>query len=355
MPYGVAFVGWLLAAVLGGYARMALGPGGVIAMGAMLQFIAQVLRFWVPPFGLFSVTFFVLALGQALQEPQANTFVAGLESAHRWLGLIHGCYATGGLVGPLLAATIGTAIPSHWAYFYFVPMAIGALNLALCSYAFRDETSLYKRKALQRAELRQRHASTALVELQATLKQKPVWMLSIFFFLYLGAAITAGGWVVEYLVVVRDGRLSRVGYISSAFYGGLAAGRFILAEPVHRLGEKRMFLACAVLSLALQIVFWRVPNIVVDAVTVSLLGFVLGPAFATGVSVGSKLIPAELQPSGLAMIFVMAQAGGAIFPAITGVVAAGAGVATLQPILLGLLVAMSVSWMLVPDPRKRLV
>lgn len=89
-----------------------------------------------------------------------------------------------------------------------------------------------------------------------------------------------------------------------------------------------------------------------DAVTVSFMGFLLGPAFATGMSVGSKLIPAELQPSGLAMIFVMAQAGGAIFPAITGVVAAGAGVGTLQPILVALLAAMAVSWTLVPDPRK---
>jgi len=48
----------------------------------------------------------------------------------------------------------------------------------------------------------------------------------------------------------------------------------------------------------------------------------------------------------------MAQAGGSIFPAITGVVATRAGVQTLQPILVGLLAAMGVSWMLVPDPRK---
>ena len=125
------------------------------------------------------------------------------------------------------------------------------------------------------------------------------------------------------------------------------------------------------------------------------MGFLLGPAFATGVSVGSKLIPVELQPSGLgawkvltpsccycfidyavAMIFVMAQAGGkkstaicpvvmfetfadpnirklgAIFPAITGVIASSAGVGTLQPILAGLLFAMAISWMLVPDPKK---
>jgi fucose permease len=137
------------------------------------------------------------------------------------------------------------------------------------------------------------------VELLATVKQKAVWLLSFFYFLYIGTAITLGGWVVEYLHVVRNGSLSRVGYISAAFAGGTALGRFLLAEPTFRFGEKRMLLLYGILSLALQIIFWRVPNIPVDSVMVSLIGFLLGPSFATGISVASKLIPTELRPSGL--------------------------------------------------------
>ena len=49
----------------------------------------------------------------------------------------------------------------------------------------------------------------------------------------------------------------------------------------------------------------------------------------------------------------MAQAGGALFPAVTGVISAKAGVGTLQPILVGLLAAMAVAWFIVPDPRKK--
>ncbi|OTA16343.1 hypothetical protein BTJ68_15145 [Hortaea werneckii EXF-2000] len=323
IPYGVGFVGWLAIAVFGGYIRMKTGTGR-----------AQLLRFWVPPFGLFSMTFFLVALGQALQDSQANTFVAGLKNAHRYLGLIHGCYAIGGLVGPLMAAAIASNLDGQWAAFYYVPLGIGAVNLALCFYAFRDEAS------------EQRHSTTALVELRATLKLRPVWLLSVFFFLYLGAAITIGGWVVEFLVEVRDGNLSNIAYIASAFYGGLAAGRFLLAEPTFRLGEWRTFLAYVVVALTLEIVFWQVANVAVDAVMVSFIGFLLGPAFATGVSVGSQLIPSELQASGLAMIFVVAQAG--------GVIASKAGVGTLQPIVVGLLAATLVSWALVPNPRRKI-
>lgn len=55
----------------------------------------------------------------------------------------------------------------------------------------------------------------------------------------------------------------------------------------------------------------------------------------------------------IGLIFVVAQAGAAIFPAITGVIAVKAGVGTLQPVLIGLLVAMGLSWALVPKVQKR--
>lgn len=252
-------------------------------------------------------------------------------------------------------------------------MSIGIINITLCIYAFRDETPLYRRikHGHRREPAGVQRATAARVELVATLKLKAVWLLSLFYFLYIGTAITAGGWVVEYLHVVRKGSLSQVGYISAAFAGGTALGRFVLVEPTFRLGEKRMLLLYVILCLGLQIVFWRVPNIAVDSVMISLIGFLLGPAFATGVSVASKLIPTELRSSGLgnlshsksfqvfvltaflALIFVLAQAGGAIFPAVTGVISAQAGVATLQPMLVGLLAAMVVAWFIVPDPRKK--
>ncbi|KAK6435486.1 hypothetical protein LTR95_008332 [Oleoguttula sp. CCFEE 5521] len=345
--YLAAFLGWLFAALLNSYARLRIGDGGLIIAGAALQVIAQLFRFWIPPFGVFAVTFGIVALGQGTQEPSANTFVSGVTGSHRWLGAVHGCYALGGLCGPLIA----TAIASHgnWATFYYVPTGIGALNLALCGYAFRDQVVWGKVSGDQSST---RQSKTALRELSATVKQKSVWQLSLFFFLYLGACITAGGWVVEFLVVVRDGDLASVGYVAAAFNGGTALGRFVLAEPTYRWGEKRMLTIYGIASVALELVFWLVPNIVVNAVMVCIMGFVLGPFFATGISVGSKIIPTELQASGLAMIFVMAQAGGAGFPALTGIISGHVGVQALQPMLVALLSLMVISWLFVPNPRK---
>lgn len=112
------------------------------------------------------------------------------------------------------------------------------------------------------------------------------------------------GWVVEYLVQVRDANVSDMGYVQVGFAGGTFLGRALLAEPTKRLGERRMIFIYAVLCLGLELLFWLVPNIVAAAVAIALFGFFSGPFFATGVSLGSQILPKEIRSSGLGESFV---------------------------------------------------
>lgn len=107
------------------------------------------------------------------------------------------------------------------------------------------------------------------------------------------------GWVVEYLVTVRQGDIAAMGYVSTGFGAGMTLSRLLLAEPTHRFGERRMVFGYIAISIGLQLVFWLVPNIVASAVAVSLMGFFLGPLFATGMSVASKLFPRKVQAAAL--------------------------------------------------------
>jgi fucose permease len=52
-------------------------------------------------------------------------------------------------------------------------------------------------------------------------------------------------------------------------------------------------------------------------------------------------------------IFVVAQAGGNLFPSITGLIATKAGVGVLQPIVLALIVVGGFFWWLVPKVPER--
>ncbi len=349
--YAAAFAGWLLVAIIGGYVSGRIGVGGALVLGAASQLLAQLLRIWASSFAVFAMTFFFAALGVAFQDSQANTFVSSVKSAHRWLGVVHACYGFGCLIGPLVATAIASARPAHWQHFYYFLTSLGTLNLALVSWSFRREVTL--RMPRSEASSARQAVDKALSEMKATAQQKTTWALSLFFFFHLGVAITAGGWLVEYLVKVRKGQLSNVGYVATGFYGGLAFGRLILVEPTHRLGERPMLLVYSLLCLVLQVVFWQVQSVIADAVVVSLMGFLLGPYFAAGISVGTKLLPRDIHAPALSLIFVIGQAGGTLFPVITGVVASKAGVSVLQPILIGLIVAMGVSWAIVPRVQRR--
>ncbi|MCJ1258271.1 hypothetical protein MMC24_006102 [Lignoscripta atroalba] len=360
--YGTTFLGWLLAAVANSYLAIHLPFGSILLLGATLQLLAQALRFWTPPFGLYASTFFVVALGQALQDSHLNTFVTTVKGAHRWLGFVHAMYMLGNLVAPFVATPIAAGGDetrnSRWGLFYLFPLGMGVLNVVLVLVAFRDSVP-WKRagqttsQGTGATDERSGKNKIAIKEMKDTLRLPAVWLLSLFYFFYLGASFTAGGWVVEYLVQVRNGSLASVGYIPAGVAGGSFLGRLLLAEPTFRLGERRMLLLYCVLALTLQLVFWLVPSIIASAVALSFMGFFLGPLFATGISVGSKLFPQKIQPAALGFVFVLAQAGAAIFPAVTGLIASRAGVGVLQPILVGLLVIMGISWMLVPKVPAR--
>ncbi|CAG8908285.1 unnamed protein product [Penicillium egyptiacum] len=345
--YGTTFIGWLVAALTNSKITQYLDLGPILSLGAAIQVLAQVLRVWEPPFALFAVTFFLASLGQAYNDTHANTFVSALNGAHRWLGFIHAMYMAGCLVGPFVATGVASAnADSKWYLFYLFPLGIGVVNLAFVSGSFRDRMAAPTTLRVERGGTT--GPNSALKEIKDTLSTPGVWLLSLFFFFFLGASITAGGWMVEYLVNVRNADVKEMGYVPAGFYGGAFLGRLILAEPTHRLGERRMIFFYALLCVGLQLVFWLVPNIITEAVAVSLLGFFSGPFFATGISVGSKILSPEIRSSAIAFVFVLGQIGGSVFPALTGIIAGKVGVQVLQPMLVGLLSAAGVSWLILP-------
>ncbi|KAF2106825.1 major facilitator superfamily domain-containing protein [Lophiotrema nucula] len=349
--YASTFLGWVLAACTNSHIARYFGLGSILTLGAVIQLASHLLRFWGPPFGLYVVTFFLSALGCAYQDSHSNTFVTSVKGAHRWLGFIHAMWALGCLVSPFVATAIASKVQDRWTLFYLFPMGIGVFNVAGVLVAFRDSLTIQPRASTE-AENSSR-SKTASRDIIETLKSPPVYLLSLFYFFMLGVGITAGGWVVEYLVSARNGKLPDVGYVSAGLWGGVFLGRVLLAEPTHRYGERKMAMSYCVLILALQLVFWLVPNLISSAVTICALGFFIGPLFATGMSIGSKLFDKRIQPTALGFIFVLAQAGGALFPALTGVVASKAGVKVMQPMLVGLIVAMAIAWALVPKVPRR--
>ncbi|KAI8712424.1 MFS domain-containing protein [Fusarium sp. LHS14.1] len=340
--YLVNFSGWFLAAFTNVHLASRLGMGGTLVIGASIQLIAYALTFWKPPFLVFSSSFFFAGLGVAYLDAQVNTYVAHMRNSHRWLGVLHAAYGLGALLSPIVATTFATKT-AYWHLFYLLMLVLTLCNIAWLSWSFRD--SLFKPSNDAEGE-------DATDQLKAALSQKPVWMISLFFFLYVGAEVTAGGWVIEFLIEVRHSPPNVAGYVASGFWGGLMIGRILLADITHKLGDRRMVFIYILIGLGLQLVFWFVPDVAVDAVAISLLGFVIAPFFPVGVSVLTNLLPRELHVAAIGFTATVGQAGSAAFPFLTGAIASKAGVAVLQPIMVALLVGMFLCWGLIPRAKR---
>ncbi|KAF5857527.1 hypothetical protein ETB97_005666 [Aspergillus alliaceus] len=315
-----------------------IGTGGTLVLGAVIQTLGFALMFWNPPFALFIAAFFLSGMGSAYQDAQANTFTTTVDNAHRWLGILHGVYGVGTIISPVVANMIASRTPV-WHKFYLVMLCLGLINLGLLIWTFRE--GLFKPN--------KRNASgTAGRELKATLSNKAVWILSGFFFLYVGAEVTVGGWMVQFIVSVRNGDPKEVGYIASGFWSGFTLGRVVLADITHYFGERRMVFVYLALAITMQLLFWLVPNIIVIAIAVCLLGFFIGPFYPIGLYVLTHVVPEELRIGALGLTASLGQAGAAAFPFMTGAIASQAGVQVMQPIMLGLLIGIGLFWASVP-------
>ena len=152
---------------------------------------------------------------------------------------------------------------------------------------------------------------------------------------------------------VRSASPSASGYSGSGFWAGQALGRATLGFVTERFGERTCVLIYLALCLALELVFWLVPQFIVSAVAVAFLGFFLGPMFPGGVMMAAKLLPKHIHVSSIGFAMAMGGTGGTIFPFAIGAIAASKGVKVLQPVVLSLIVVLMGIWFSFPKVKKR--
>lgn len=149
--------------------------------------------------------------------------MANLPRAHLFLGIGHGFYGLGALVAPILATIIANTTEDfrHWYYFYYCTLGLAVINSSLIAFAFRESlwaplrhkiTGKSNGEAVIRAD--KKNTKEANADFRQIIRRKEVWILAAYFFLYVGAEVAAGGWVVEFMIEVRGGHPSQVGYVA---------------------------------------------------------------------------------------------------------------------------------------------
>lgn len=106
-------------------------------------------------------------------------------------------------------------------------------------------------------------------------------------------------------------------------------------------------------TMVLQLLAWQIPNVIGNAVAVSLLGLLLGPVYPCAQTIFSRLVPRHLQTTAIGFIGSAGSSGGAVAPFTTGILAQAVGTWVLHPVALGLYGAMLVCWFALPRVNKR--
>ncbi|KAH0569224.1 hypothetical protein GP486_000041 [Trichoglossum hirsutum] len=309
-----------------------------------------------------TLIFFLVGLGMAINLALNNVFISNLANSTSMLGLFHGSYGVGGTIGPLIATAIAShSSVSRWSRYYFLSFGVTAVNLFFAGWAFwhyeRDAappvppSRVDQRTATAAGSREQPPTKTQL--LAQALRSRTTLLGALFIFAYQGAEVSISGWIISFLISYRAGKPSEVGYVTAGFWAGITIGRFVLTHAAHRVGEKLFVALMVVGAIVFELLVWLVPNVIGDAVAVSLVGLLLGPIYPCAMHVFSRLLPRQIQVTSLSFISATGSSGGAIAPFTTGAMAQVLGTYVLHPVCIGLFVAMEGSWFLLPKVRKR--
>lgn len=317
------------------------------------------------PFPVIACAFFPIGLGMAINLSTAQIFCGSLRSGTATLGFLHGAYGIGGTVGPLIATSIVTApgaTTAAWSRYYFITMGVAVFNGVLAYVSFRH----YEPESVQPAQQSTNDGSPApappktspgLGTMIQALRSPVVLVCALFAFAYQGAEVSISGWVISFLITARGGDPASVGYVTAGFWAGITIGRLLVAAPglsTRVAGrEARFVFVCTFGSAVFEALVWAVPNVIGNAVSVSIVGLLLGPVFPCGVAVWLRLLGRRERLSGMGVITAFGSSGGAAAPFTTGLLAQVVGTFVLHPIVIGLFGVMAICWWWLTRDRKR--
>jgi len=295
--------GYLLGAFLGGrlYDRL---PGHLVMGGVIFAMVLMlVLTPLIPLLWLLTIILLVLGMAQSTLDVGGNTLLVWVHRARvgPYMNGLHLFWGLGATLSPvIIAQAILISGDITWAYWFLalliLPMAIWVLILPSPTAQTASEDS----PAGQ--------ANHLLVVL-----------IVIFFFLFVGAEISFGGWIFSYAVVTgladptsSDFWTSEY-FLNSAYWGALTVGRLV-AIPLTIRFRPRTILAAdligCVLSVAIILVW---PNSLAALWIGSIgMGFWIASIFPTMISLAARHMTVTGQITG--WFIVGASLGSMVVP-----------------------------------------
>ncbi|KAL1955161.1 hypothetical protein VTO42DRAFT_8976 [Malbranchea cinnamomea] len=362
-------LGYVTSALTNNMVHMNFGQRGIAILSSGAHLIAYIVIFLHPPYPVLVVVFILAGFGNGLADCAWNAWVGAMANANELLGFLHAFYGAGAMVAPTIATSLVTKAHWPWYRFYYLVAGLAFVELVLLTVTFwgataeqhRVNTATSSRSSAPRQRIQLRHLDKTLrhalgnSRTAEALRNKITWICSIFLIAYVGAEVALGGWVVTFMLRIRHGSPFAAGMTSTGFWAGVTVGRVVLGFVTPRWfkTEKHAVVVYLIFSVALELLFWLIPQFYVSAIMVSLLGFFLGPLFPAAVVAATKLLPKHLHVSAIGFAAAVGASGATAIPFATGAIAQAKGVWVLQPIILAILVVCLGVWFCLPSLSKK--
>ena len=248
------------------------------------------------------------------------------------MNLLHAAFSVGGMLGPLAAARLLDAGAPWQTVFRIIAAgtAVAAIWLALLPFHRLDERPPPDRRGTRRAAAHARRATdkTAGTVVVAELPADHVLvaLCVALLFIYVGAEVGVSGWIAEYFVSVLGGSAARGAILVTLFWGGILAGRLLLAFCYTGTRSALAILALAGVAAGGLIVAIAAGGPTGAATGFVACGFGFSCIYPLVMSIVGRYVPARRQ----SVVVGLASSGGGIgslvFPFLVAAVAQHAGI-----------------------------
>ncbi|MEM1393915.1 MAG: MFS transporter [Cyanobacteria bacterium P01_H01_bin.150] len=267
----------------------------------------------------------LLGLGIGLIDAGINSYIANRQSQADLMGLLHGFYGIGALLGPAVATT-SLALGLFWQSVYLVfALVVGLFAIAMLWVVISDYKPLTKR--IKKSD------KTASANLGQALKTPTVLLSGLLLSVYVGTEASVGNWAYSVQHISRNTPTLIAGYSVSVYWLGLTLGRFISGRFVKIWGANRTLnYSLILLSLSL-IAWWLLPN---QLISLPLIGIALAPIFPLTIWLTPQRIPTAIVPAAIGFITSVASLGAAMIPSIAGYFASKFGLEVIPVLMIPL-------------------
>ncbi|CAI0644209.1 unnamed protein product [Colletotrichum noveboracense] len=346
-------VGYVASGILNTRLHNAVGQRGLAVFCGSAHAISAVISILHPPFPVLIVSFMIAGLGNGLSDAAWNAWIGGLDRSNELLGFLHAAYGVGGIISPLIATAMIARASMPWYKFYYVVLGFSVVELVALTASFWSYTGRHYRESMTQFQ----GTDGKSVSMRATLVTLPearvAWLAALFVLIYIGVEVSVGGWVVEFMLRVRNGEAFASGMCATGYWMGITFGRILLPFVTNMTGPKLSVSVYLCLAMVAELVFWLVPNFYASAIAAAFQGFFIGPMFPHAVSVVTNLLPPRLHVVVIGFVAALGGCGASLLPFAVGLLAQRYSVIALQPFILGCLALALVVWIFIPSQRHR--